>query len=458
MVATRSSIGKKGHKRLLGVRVSALVEILMFIGVVILFDYFFGKGDRYFDVSPHPFSIIVLLVTVQYGTMEGIVAALFSTIALYAWNVPPQKVGQTLFDYQFSLALMPLIWFISSFVLGEVRMRHTHEKRSLLKKLEQSHKQLDAISEEYEALKKTKENMESHLVSQHHRVTTTFKALKGLETLKPAQVLMKLSHVIEGAIHVKKFSVYAIGEHGLEVVTSEGWEPEDSYSLRIVQEHPLFWQIYGEQRLVCVVNESDEKTLRGEGLIAAPLVDPATNEVFGMVKVEDIDFSNLNVSSIETFKILCELIGMSYANARQYQETKRNLIYHNVQREVYSDVMYKGQKKYLNTFCENINVSLSELLISLSRKLTQEEESHIIDTLSLMIKMRMPPLAQLFYMGGKGNLLAILLPKVSLSEAEKLSHTLLETIVKSEKFGDMTFKFNSQKLFEAKQQENYAKK
>ncbi|MEM1282329.1 MAG: hypothetical protein AAGG81_02105, partial [Chlamydiota bacterium] len=173
--------------RILGVRTIALVEMLVFFFLVLLYDIYFGSGDRLFHQALHPFYFIILLVTVQYGVVEGIVATLIGTVFLYSGEIPRHHVDESLFEYQFRLSINPLIWFISAFVLGEIRMRLEMEKKEYQNEAETLQKQCNIISKEYEALKLTKENLEAYLVSQQQSIANTYKAIRGLEALKPFQ-------------------------------------------------------------------------------------------------------------------------------------------------------------------------------------------------------------------------------------------------------------------------------
>ncbi|HHS83456.1 MAG TPA: hypothetical protein ENK38_00820, partial [Gammaproteobacteria bacterium] len=114
--------------RILGVRRSALVEIGLFFVLAILLDQFIFDADSFWYVTPHPFWLIILLVTVQYGTAEGVLAALASTVVLLAVGIPEQTLNQDLYDYLFSIVRRPLMWFVAAVLLGELRMRHLRER------------------------------------------------------------------------------------------------------------------------------------------------------------------------------------------------------------------------------------------------------------------------------------------------------------------------------------------
>src|SRR5688500_1753250 len=64
----------------LGIRFSAIVETVAFLGIAVLLDYFYFSGNRFWSLEPHPFWLLVALVSVQYGTNEGVFAAAASSI------------------------------------------------------------------------------------------------------------------------------------------------------------------------------------------------------------------------------------------------------------------------------------------------------------------------------------------------------------------------------------------
>ncbi|TAE82367.1 MAG: hypothetical protein EAY76_03250, partial [Alphaproteobacteria bacterium] len=58
----------KKHKHFLGLRVSALLEIALFLGLALLINLVFGGSPRFIASQPHPFWILILLVSAQYGS------------------------------------------------------------------------------------------------------------------------------------------------------------------------------------------------------------------------------------------------------------------------------------------------------------------------------------------------------------------------------------------------------
>lgn len=400
-------------RKILGMRTAAILETLAFLIIVTLYDAIFGDGKRFIGTSPHPFTIIVVLVSVQYGTLEGLFATVMSTLFLYVDNVPDQRIGETLFDYQFRIVLMPMIWFMAAFVIGELRMRLDYENQRLYLELVEVRKRAAVISQEFEMLKNTKENLEAHLVSQTRNVTKVFHKLHYLETLSAAQIMLKIGNVIGSSINAKKFSVYTIGDNGFEIVSSEGWSQNDRYSLRIRIDHPLFIELAANQRIVSLINEDDEKILENEGIIACPLIDSETGQLFGMIKIEEMDFKDLNLITMQTIKTLCHLIGMSYTNARKYRHFVENSIFAETS-HVFSPRMLKIRGEYHRSLSLEFNIPVWKVMLDSTkgRRLWIDEKEAILKGMERITKECMPGTASLYLETERLAKFVILLPGV----------------------------------------------
>lgn len=398
-------------RKIFGVRTAAILETLAFLIIVTLYDLIFGDGKRFIGTSPHPFTIIVVLVSVQYGTLEGFFATVMSTLFLYVDNVPEQRIGETLFDYQFRIVLMPMIWFMGAFVIGELRMRLDYENQRLYLELVEMRKRAAVISQEFEMLKNTKENLEAYMVSQSETVTKTYRKLHYIETLSRAQIMLKIGEVIGSSINAKKYSVYTIGDNGFEIVSSEGWNQGDQYSLRFKTDHPLFIHLASDQRIVSVINEEDEKMLENEGVIACPLIDPETGQLFGMIKIEEIDFTELNLITMQTIKTLAHLIGMSYSNARKYRYFVENSMYVDTT-SVFSPGMLRIRGEYHRNLSLEYNIPIGRIAINSTkgRRHWIDDREAILKAMLRITNESMPLVSSLYLETDRLPNFVILLP------------------------------------------------
>lgn len=351
------------QRKFFGIRLNAIYETIGFLLFMTFIAYVFGIEGNYRNVVPHPFWIIVLLMSVQYGAAEGLFAAALCTLFLYLGSFPLQNPTETAFDYQVRLIKLPFLWFLVAYVLGAIRNKLEKGKETLQAETEKAKEEARVIAEAYDVVKTSNENLAIHLVAQQKTFAGTYESFKNLSFLNPVEIIFGLDEIVQVILDPKKFSVYALGPNGLESATSRGWKESDTYLRRFTSSSPLYDLVVNHRRVVCVVNEDDAKALGEEGVLAGPLINPSTNEVFGMLKIEDMEFLDINLSTIEIFKILCKLIGHSYANAYQYQEMKKNSIF-SAQPGIYSQAFFKTLKSYLVAQSKNFHFSLAQYKIN----------------------------------------------------------------------------------------------
>ena len=135
----------------------AITETIAFLSIATLLDVFFGNGDRFISMSLHPFWVIVLLVTVQYGPKEALAASLLASAFLLVGNMPEQSVTETLYGYILRVIYLPFLWVVASLVLGAIRSRQIREKELTADRLGEAQEAYNTIANSYSALKQTKE-------------------------------------------------------------------------------------------------------------------------------------------------------------------------------------------------------------------------------------------------------------------------------------------------------------
>lgn len=416
-----------------GVRIRALIETLLFLTILVIFNNIFGDGKRFIDSVPHPFWIIIILISAQYGMVEGFLAVILSTLFLYIGNVPSQKPEETLFDYDVHLVWLPVMWFITAFVLGQIRLRFLNERKELVEKVAKREKEAETITEAFQKLKIIKENLEVQVASQLMTVAATFKSFESLEITKPSEILLNLSSVIVPILNPKKFSVYFSGPNGFEPAMSFGWEANENYKRRFGTQDLLYQAILGGQSILSVVNPEDEKIFQGEGILAAPLIDSETHEVFGMLKIEEMELKQLSNSTMETFKTLCDLIGLSYTNARQFKKLEENIII-STETPFYSNQFYIVQKHMFEILSKHGHFPLSQIHLKFDYHFIKNKaEPYFVNSvLYILLKEILPETAMAFHGKRKWMDFIILLPLTHLEEAERIQQQVQKSILSNE--------------------------
>lgn len=354
----------ESHRHIMGLRASAVLEMAIFFAVMVGYDLIFGAGNRLWGVEPHPFWVIILLMAVQYGTSEGVVAAAVASLILLVGNMPEREVTQDAWEYGVQLLRQPLMWLLTAVVLGELRNRHVRERDYLRKELREARQRETIIAESYDKVRVLKEKLELRIASQLRASITTYRAARSIEKTDPAEVLQGAQELVQSILNPSKFSIYTLGTDGLTLTLFSGWDKEEEFNASYTTQSPLYSQIIGRQAVLCGINPEHETILDKQGILAGPLVDRETGEVSGMLKIEDISFLDLNLTTIETFRAICDWVGMAMVNATRYQSAKEGSLV-NPDHNMYSFNYFQRYTNYITALGRRVGFPVMMLVIRL---------------------------------------------------------------------------------------------
>lgn len=112
--------GSRGvETALYGWRRYALEAPLIATGLVALDAFVFG-GNRFAGVEPHPFWIVVALISVQYGSLGGAWATIVATAALHL-GAPPAEMPGDFYVRAGEFARAPFLWLGFALTVGGLR-------------------------------------------------------------------------------------------------------------------------------------------------------------------------------------------------------------------------------------------------------------------------------------------------------------------------------------------------
>lgn len=406
-------------KKILGLRTSALLEIALFLLAALTLDLLLGSGNRFWDINPHPFWIIVLLVAAQYGTGEGLAAAAASTVALLLFNMPEQGIQQNIYDYLYMVAKTPLLWVIAGVSLGELRMKHIRERREMQAALTHAQEREEKIAESYEWVRASKDKLELRIAGQLRSGVAAYQAARAMDTLTPDQVLRGLAELVSAAMNPERFSIYTLDGEGLTLSFTQGWREQEPLNRRFAPGSDLYRAITASRQMLAVSNPEHERVLAGQGVLAGSLIDRASGEVVGMLKIESIGFTGLNLSSIETFAALCEWAGMSLANARKYQTAKDGSLI-NPDHNLYTQSYFARHSEYITALGKRVGFDVTMVVAKLmdASNLSTDVRTAVARALSEAVNSVLRGVDLAFDYQGNAEEYSIVLPATNRAGAE----------------------------------------
>ncbi|TPG57709.1 hypothetical protein EAH89_09760 [Roseomonas nepalensis] len=315
-------LGERAPRRILGIRVTAILETLAFLGGALILAALLPAEDRFLGIKPHPFWIIVLLVATQYGTGAALFAAAAATAALLVGNMPEQELNEDLYAWLLRVTMLPIQWLVVGLVLGQVRDSHRLERDGLREELSTAREQAQAITKAYERLLRIKDDLEVRVAGQLDTLRSTYDAFRSIDGKHTADILVGVATLVRAVIRPDQFSLFSVNGTGLEVVATEGWTVEEGRATRFDPSSPLFESVVVRREILCLANPDHEALLGGEGVLAGPIVSQDEGAVVGMLKIEGIAFTELHPSAIGNFRVVCDRIGVALDHARRLERLR----------------------------------------------------------------------------------------------------------------------------------------
>ncbi len=416
-------------RELFGLRVTALVEMAIFFAIALLLDRYVFDGDRFRDAAPHPFWAVVVLISLQYGTNEGLLAAVASSAALLVGNVPPQPLALDLFAYLFDLSKTPLMWAATGLVVGELRSRQLRERADLRQRLAESETQAQVITAAYEGMAAAKDELEARIAGQFRTLLTVFRAAMAVERLDVTGVFDGANALVTAILNPEKFSIWLLKESEIDMTHAFGWKDDERYRRSIPDDHPLYRRTIAERGLLCVARVGDEKALGGEGVLAGPLQDPGTDEVYGMLKVEALGLLDLTPTTIENFQLLCDWIGSNLAIAKLYEDAQSERIL-DPEAGLLSAQLFDRQKEFLVKLAERVDFDLTMLIVGFEGEgeLSREEALTVGKIVAVAVGQWLRETDLAFQWLPVGRRFAILLPSTNGAGARLVMRKLKDDI------------------------------
>jgi GGDEF domain-containing protein len=422
------------HSKILGLRTSAIIEIIAFLVIALIADYYVFDGDRFINVSPHPFWIVVILIACQYGTAEGVLAAILSSLVLLVGNLPGQKIESDLYEYLLNILTNPIMWLTAAVFVGEIRQRHIRERVRLQKELVESQEREETITSAYTRLKGLKDNLELKIAGQLRSSIDTYRAAKSIEKLAPTEVIQGVEELVRAVLNPQKFSVYLLGKKGLDCIISSGWEDRDNYSRTYDQKSQLFNEIVGRQAIISVVNSDQQRLLGEHGVLAGPLINRDTGEISGMLKIEKMGFLDLNLSSIETFSAICEWIGMALTNARNYEEARADSVV-NPEHKLMTQNYFRRHTDYIAALGKRVGFDVTMIIVKLanSKEINDVSRKKVALSLSDAVNETLRKIDLAFDYQANGEEFAIVLPATDAEGAKIVMNKIMKSLQASSK-------------------------
>lgn len=291
---------------------AGIIELAVLTGLIVAIDAMLPDVDLA-DIQPNPFWLPVLLLSLQYGTVSGILAAATALLVTLVSGLPEPGVGENYFNYAMRAFSQPILWFGAAVLLGQFRMRQIQAKRGLTAMVVDLEKQRSALAGYADSLRRRCDMLERDRAGSSEAGGVALLASLVSLGADPARAATDadkgaapdlgadFARTMAAAFPGSRASVLALTAEGLVPMasTATGGAPGQPVDVR----QPLFRALVGEGRQLSVLNRGDEIILAGSGLAAVPIRD-AAGDVVGAVRLETSDPASLGPGTLPALSVI----------------------------------------------------------------------------------------------------------------------------------------------------------
>jgi hypothetical protein len=282
-----------------GFKFRAVLETLVFLTLCLLINYLFFPGDMGFlGTFLHPFWIIIILIPIRYGLVEGLISALFAGGCYYLFAV--------LLVSDYSLTY-PLLFILTAGILGQNRDVLDRRYRRAETRLKAMSDKLEAYKKRETAYRDTLDHFERSIATQFSDTMDMFRELSTAKDMSPEEMKYYLLEMVKKLLEADKCTYFEIMDNSCYKIY-DGKQKERLHEMYPIEEDIILLEAYrsGQFAYLHHATEQDMEEYGSYKCLLAGCLLNREGEIMGLVGIESLPFASFNAQSFKLFSSLLE--------------------------------------------------------------------------------------------------------------------------------------------------------
>jgi hypothetical protein len=257
----------------------ALLEMGLLLALVIA-EYAVEGFPQITRINPHPYWIAVLLLSLQYGTISGLIAASIAIAGTVLIGLPEPDIEERYFNYLVRVWTQPVLWLLVALLLGSFRARQIEQRDELLHQVDELRTRGATLLDHTNNLKARCSKLERHIATRQRSDTgRLLTALSRLGEAEPGRWAPALKIALSTGFPGGRLSLYTADGDRMRLLLAHGRAEDGSAASpssqppapEIASGSPLLAAVVGAGRGVSVLTAADDSALAGLGVAAVPI-------------------------------------------------------------------------------------------------------------------------------------------------------------------------------------------
>jgi hypothetical protein len=251
-------------------------------------------------LSPHPFWIPVVLISALYGAQSGLSVAAAAIALSWVVGWPEQGGQEDFYAYSMRVWREPILWLLASLLLGCLRDGQLKQRDELIDEVERLCEQRTTVVAFAEDLQRSLEDRERMIATWRSDLPeTAFLRLHALRTAKADDVIECLKVSMRTLVGEAEWVFYPAEPGDMPIVAFPCPRSGQEKFRRRAARAALADAVRRGKSMLSVTEASDSLVLDGVGVFAALVRNGARRIPFGILVVEVVAPSRLNVATAE---------------------------------------------------------------------------------------------------------------------------------------------------------------
>ena len=284
-----------------------LLETGLLLGLLTLVGWGVGAHPAFVGVAPHPYLIVVSLVALRYGLLDGVLAAAQATVWLAAAIV---LVGG---DDGVTGVLWEATVFVSvGVLLGHLADDNLARAERLGQRVRTLEQDMAGLQQRNVVLEEANRELLARATADTPIAGVLARMAQTLATAADEDVYAAIVEMVRDLVGADRVTCYVLEGGMLRARSHAGWEGAPAARPPLPCDGGPLRRVIDSKVTLSVRDLALEGSPTPPGwMMAAPIPDPDAQTVLGVLVVEDLPFQRLNRSNVRLFGVIATWAGLA---------------------------------------------------------------------------------------------------------------------------------------------------
>jgi polysaccharide biosynthesis protein PelD len=287
----------------------AVVEIFVLLVVPALLEWLWPPFPNLTTFQPHPYWAVILILSLQYGTVSGLLAAAIAIMASVVIGLPEADIGEKHFAYLVRVWTQPVLWIATAFLLGHFRMRQIEQRNELNRRVDELQRRSNTLATHASGLQARCGALERSLATRPRSdAGVLLDTLAMLPTAVPADAEELFQKLIEAGLPGAVGSLYVMGQNAPICVVRTRRDLDTSPKLG--PGTPLVAAVLRGEAL-SVTSGQHDAALAETGVFAVPVYRQPSSSLrrpTGILLIESLPPSQIHRNTVARLIVIAEAL------------------------------------------------------------------------------------------------------------------------------------------------------